>query len=157
MPPSRKAAGANSKLDPHRAFLERRVAEKTDITMTELAGELAGMGLRIDQASLSRWYRRNDYRYKKSLLASEQDRPDVAAARREMGDGTANRGCVLRRTVWFLSTKLARPRRWYAPVDAAPKSQRLKGQAPFGHWKTQTFIAGLRRGALTAPLSSISQ
>ena len=31
------------------------------------------------------------------------------------------------------------------------KSQRLKGQAPFGHWKTQTFIAGLRRGALTAP------
>ena len=72
-----------SKLDPHRAFLERRVAEKADITMTELAGEFAAIGVRIDQASLSRWYRRNGYRYKKSLLASEQDRPDVAAARRE--------------------------------------------------------------------------
>lgn len=31
------------------------------------------------------------------------------------------------------------------------KGQRLKGQAPFGHWKTQTFIAGLRRNGLTAP------
>src|SRR5271170_5082238 len=24
-------------------------------------------------------------------------------------------------------------------------------RAPFGHWKTQTFVAGLRCGALTAP------
>jgi DDE superfamily endonuclease len=29
--------------------------------------------------------------------------------------------------------------------------QRLKGRAPFGHWKTQTFIAGLRCDGLTAP------
>ena len=32
-----------------------------------------------------------------------------------------------------------------------PRSQRLKAYAPFGHWKTQTFIAGLRCDALTAP------
>ena len=43
------------------------------------------------------------------------------------------------------TTKMTRP------GAAAPRAQRLKGQAPFGHWKTQTFIAGLRRGALTAP------
>lgn len=29
--------------------------------------------------------------------------------------------------------------------------QRLKARAPFGHWKTQTFIAGLRCDGLTAP------
>lgn len=33
----------------------------------------------------------------------------------------------------------------------APCGQRLKGRAPFGHWKTQTFIAGLRCDGLTAP------
>lgn len=33
-----------SKLDPHRDFLMRRVAEKDDITMPELAAELAGRG-----------------------------------------------------------------------------------------------------------------
>jgi len=32
-----------------------------------------------------------------------------------------------------------------------PKGQRLLSKAPFGHWKTQTFIAGLRCDALTAP------
>jgi transposase len=29
--------------------------------------------------------------------------------------------------------------------------KRLRGRAPFGHWKTQTFVAGLRRDGLTAP------
>jgi len=33
----------------------------------------------------------------------------------------------------------------------APKGKRLKGSAPFGHWKTETFIAGLRRDSLIAP------
>jgi transposase len=33
----------------------------------------------------------------------------------------------------------------------ARHGQRLKGRAPFGHWKTQTFIAGLRSEGLTAP------
>lgn len=75
-----------SKLDPHRAFLERRVAEKTDITMTELAGELAGMGLRIDQASLSRWYRRNDYRYKKKPFGQRTRSPGRSSGAPRMGD-----------------------------------------------------------------------
>ena len=32
-----------------------------------------------------------------------------------------------------------------------PKGRRLLAKAPFGHWKTQTFIAGLRCDALIAP------
>lgn len=31
------------------------------------------------------------------------------------------------------------------------KGKRLHSKAPFGHWKTQTFIAALRCNALTAP------
>ncbi|ESX98039.1 hypothetical protein X753_31610 [Mesorhizobium sp. LNJC399B00] len=30
------------------------------------------------------------------------------------------------------------------------KGQRLRSKAPFGHWKTQTFIAGLRCRAFNA-------
>jgi transposase len=33
----------------------------------------------------------------------------------------------------------------------APKGKRLKASAPFGHWKTQTLIAGLRQHGLVAP------
>jgi hypothetical protein len=33
----------------------------------------------------------------------------------------------------------------------APRGKRLRASAPFGHWKTETFIAGLRRDGLVAP------
>ena len=34
----------------------------------------------------------------------------------------------------------------------APKGQRLLAKAPFGHWKTTTFVAALRRQGLGAPM-----
>lgn len=43
------------------------------------------------------------------------------------------------------NTKMTRPR------GRCLKGQRLRSKAPFGHWKTQTFIAGLRCHGLTAP------
>ena len=33
----------------------------------------------------------------------------------------------------------------------APRGERLVGKVPHGHWKTTTFVAGLRASALTAP------
>ena len=33
----------------------------------------------------------------------------------------------------------------------APRGERLHGAAPFGKWRTQTFIAGLTHDALVAP------
>jgi hypothetical protein len=43
------------------------------------------------------------------------------------------------------NTKMTRQR------GRAIKGQRLKALVPFGHWKTETFIAGLRLDGLTAP------
>lgn len=34
----------------------------------------------------------------------------------------------------------------------APRGRRLHASAPFGHWKTTTFVAGLRLRGLTAPM-----
>lgn len=55
-----------SKLDPHRDFLIDRVGEKDDITMSELAAELAGRGTVVAPSSISRWLIRNGYRFKKN-------------------------------------------------------------------------------------------
>lgn len=55
-----------SKLDPHREFLIRRVSEKSDITMPQLAAELAARGTKITPASISRWFIRNGYSFKKN-------------------------------------------------------------------------------------------
>lgn len=34
----------------------------------------------------------------------------------------------------------------------APRGERAFASAPFGHWKTTTFVAALRRNGLTAPM-----
>ena len=34
----------------------------------------------------------------------------------------------------------------------APKGERLRASVPHGHWKTTTFVAGLRMGGMVAPL-----
>ena len=44
-----------------------------------------------------------------------------------------------------VTTKMTRLR------GRAPCGARLEADAPFGHWRTQTFIAGLRVDELTAP------
>jgi len=44
-----------------------------------------------------------------------------------------------------VNTKLVRE------YGRSKRGERLKATAPFGHWKTQTFIAGLRCHELTAP------
>jgi transposase len=68
-----------------------------------------------------------------------------------------------RRTAWFdgqidldperlvfidetwASTAMARP------YGRAPRGQRLRAGVPYGHWKTTTFVAGLRLSGMVAP------
>lgn len=56
----------SSKLDPHRAFLLRRIAETGDVTMPQLAAELAALGTKILPASIARWFIRQGYSVKKN-------------------------------------------------------------------------------------------
>jgi transposase len=57
----------HAKLEPHRDYLLRRVEEKDDITMPELAAELlAQSGVKADPASLSHWFIRNGLSFKKT-------------------------------------------------------------------------------------------
>jgi hypothetical protein len=81
------------------------------------------------------------------VRAAEQDRPDVAAARTKWAENQPrldpDRLVFIDET--GTSTKMARLR------GRAPRGQRLVGKIPHGHWKTTTFVAGLRSTALTAP------
>src|SRR5262249_786742 len=84
---------------------------------------------------------------KKSVRAAEHDRPDVAAARAAWVDDQARLGDG---GLGFIdetgtSTNMARLR------GRTPRGERLVGKIPQGHWKTTTFVAGLRATALTAP------
>jgi transposase len=79
--------------------------------------------------------------------ASEQDRPDVAQARTRW---LAEQGSLDPARLVFVDetgtwTNMARLR------GRAKRGQRVIGRVPWGHWKTVTFVAALRRDQITAP------
>jgi len=85
---------------------------------------------------------------KKSAHAAEQDRPDIAQRREDWFEGQLDLDPTL---LVFIdetgaSTKMARLR------GRAPRGERLRAGVPHGHWKTTTFVAGLRLTGLTAPM-----
>jgi transposase len=85
---------------------------------------------------------------KKSLRASEQDRPDVARHRsrwrvwQRYMDG--ERFVFIDETA--ATTAMTRLSGW------GPRGERLVDAAPAGHWKTTTVVAGLRSTGVVAPL-----
>jgi transposase len=86
--------------------------------------------------------------HKKRLRAAEQDRADIAAARR----------------AWVLAAPSLDPARlvfldetWATTTMArthgrAPRGERLVAAVPHGHWHTTTFLCGLRADGPIAPL-----
>lgn len=85
---------------------------------------------------------------KKILHASEQQRPDVAKAR---DDWRRDQPSLDPARLVFLdetgtSTNMVRTR------GRSRRGTRLVGRVPHGHWKITTFLAGLRRDAIIAPL-----
>ena len=85
---------------------------------------------------------------KNSLRAAEQDRADVAEHRRMWR--VRQRHVDPERFVFIdetgASTNMVRRYGW------APRGERLVHTAPYGHWHTTTFVAGLLTTGLMAPL-----
>ncbi len=141
----------SGKLAAHLAVLLDWVEADPDITMPELPAKLAAeKKVTAHPASLSRVLLKAGLSFEKTLLASETEREDVRQAREEW---KAHRQPRMRENIHRLvfldetgtTTKMTRLR------GRARRGTRLKADAPFGHWATQTFIAGLRCDGLTAP------
>ena len=85
---------------------------------------------------------------KKTAHASEQDRPDILRRREEWFDGQLDldpERLVFIDETWA-STNMARR------YGRAPRGERLRVGVPHGHWKTTTFVAGLRLTGMVAPM-----
>jgi transposase len=85
---------------------------------------------------------------KKTAHAAEQDRPDIVKRRQEWFEGQIEldpERLVFIDETWA-STNMARLH------GRAPKGERLRAGIPQGHWKTTTFVAGLRLTGLMATM-----
>jgi len=149
--PKTQGNGGWSKLGVFDDWARTRLASQGDLTLDGLVRELRNQhGLRVARSSVGYWLHRLGLSHKKTLLPSEQKRPDVARVRAFW---------VVRRQPFMrnhleklafidetsLKTNMIKTSGW------APVGQRLIDHAPFGHWNTQTFIAALRYDRLDAP------
>jgi transposase len=85
---------------------------------------------------------------KKTAHASEQDRPDVKARRQAWFESQLDldpERLVFIDETWT-TTNMARK------CGREQKGERLRASVPHGHWKTTTFIGGLRCDRMTAPM-----
>ena len=91
--------------------------------------------------------RREAVAQKKTLIASEQGRADVARRRVQW---TKYQGRIDPARLVFIDetwtkTNMAQLRGW------APVGQRIRAKVPNGHWKTMTLLAALRHDRIDAP------
>src|SRR5260370_1542836 len=124
-------------LAAHEDLVRQLVAEQPDITLAELKAILATEDVTVGQSSISRFLHHLNLRFKKSLRAAEQDRPDVAAARKALQKRQPR--LDPKRLVFIdetsVSTTIARLYGW------APQGERLVQKLPPANLKTITFHA----------------
>jgi transposase len=84
---------------------------------------------------------------KKTLFATEQDRPDVARKRRrwKTHQGRLDPARLVFIDETWAKTNMTRLRGW------APRGHKLLAKVPQGRWRTLTFLAALRRDRIDAP------
>jgi hypothetical protein len=149
-----KIAGA------HRAWLVARTAAA--FTLRGRVANLPGAGRGSTTAPSGHLSAAKASASKKTVLASAQNRPDVARKRRRW---TTRRGHIDPRRLVFIDETWAKTNwaktnwaktNWaktnMGPLRGwAPPGQRLSGQVPYGHGKTMTFRAALRGDRIDAP------
>ena len=130
----------------HRVWLLQRIKDG-DFTLRGLVVELAERGLKVDYRSVWEFVHAEKLSFKKSVVAGERDRPDVARRRAQW---TKYQGRIEPERLVFIDetwtkTNMAPLRGW------APCGERLIAKVPHGRWKTTTFLAALRHDRIDAP------
>jgi transposase len=144
---AKPSGGSISPLEQHAEFLLGLIANQPDLTLDEFAAmrkrRIAG-----SRSAVWRFFAPATSASKKTLYAAEQKRADVARARRrwmrEQGMFDPARLVFIDETC--TNTAMVRLR------GRAPCGERLVGYAPHGHWKTITFVGGLRNGPAVVEL-----
>ena len=123
------------------------IEKQPDLTLDEVVLAMRKHKIRGSRTAVWRFFQRHKITFKKSLCAAEQERADVARARRrwmrEQGIFDPARLVFVDETA--ANTKMVRL------CGRCPRGERLIGRVPQGHWKTMTFVAALRRNGMRAP------
>jgi transposase len=130
-----------------RDWLLSRLADQPDLTLRALVAELATRGIKVSYYAVWHFFEHEGISFKKSLHASEQDRPDVARrrARWKRYQGSLDPARLVFIDETWAKTNMTRTH------GRARRGERLVAKVPHGRWHTLTFLAALRSDRIDAP------
>ena len=134
-------------IETHGARILELLRAHPDLTVPSLRAVLHQEGIEVGNGGFFRFLARHRISFKKTLHASEQDRPDVARRRerwRKHQGGIDPTRLVFIDETWA-KTNMTRSH------GRAPVGQRLLGKIPFRRWRTLTFVGALRLDGIHAP------
>ena len=145
---AKPGGGSISRLEAHAPWLLKLIAEHPDLTLDEIVAAMHRHGVAGSRSAVWRFFDRHKISVKKkSMRAAEQERADVARARRRWmrEQGLFDPAHLVFVDETATSTNMARQR------GRCARGLRLIGHVPQGHWQTVTFVAGLRHDGMVAP------
>jgi transposase len=139
--------GSVSPLEEHADFLVGLIEKQPDLTLDEVTLTMRKRKIPGSRSAVWRFFNRHNITFKKSLRAAEQERADVARARRRWmrEQSMFDPAHLVFVDETAANTKMVRLN------GRCPRGERLIGRVPQGHWKTITFVAALRRNGMRAP------
>ena len=144
---AKSRGGSVSPLEKHADFLLGLIEKQSDLTLDEVVWAMHKHKIPGSRTAVWRFFQRHKITFKKSLRAAEQERADVARARRRWmrEQGLFDPAHLVFIDETAANTKMVRL------SGRCPRGERLIGRVPHGHWKTITFVAALRRNGMRAP------
>jgi transposase len=140
--------GSRSPLEDHAEEIVTVIEEQPDLTLDEIVAVLRKRKIPGSRTALFRFLERHAVTSKKVLRAAEQERTDVARARRRWirEQGLLDTTHLVFIDETSVNTNMTRL------FGRAPRGERVIGRVPFSAWKTVTFVAALRHDGMTAPM-----
>lgn len=136
-----------SKLLAHEVHVAALLSATSDLRLVDVQADLAKRKVLVSWSTVRRTVKRLGLRIKKTIFATEQDRPDIALARQLWQASQA--GLDFASLVFVdetgTNTAMTRSHGW------GHKGRKLFAKAPHGHWMTSTFVAGLAHDGILAP------
>jgi transposase len=130
-----------------RDWLLARIAAVPDVTLRGLLSELAARGVKVSYGSVWRFFEFEGISFKKTVHASEQDRPDVARRRVRW---KTHQGKLDPTRLVFIDETWAKTNMTRRQGRCA-RGRRLAAKVPHGRWRTLTFLAAVRVNRIDAP------
>jgi len=141
--------GSTSPLEQHATAILGLVEERPDATLKELLAALAKRHIHTSRSALWRFFERHRITFKKKRLrAAEQQREDVARARRKW---LRDQGLLDPARLVFVDETGA-DTHMVRLYGRGPRGVRVVDHVPQGNWQTVTLVSALRHNKVAAAM-----